>query len=562
MEIHGMLYWKGAKPMIIVSSDFEAMVKSGLYVDKTGLICDLISLCGTGSSIIVNRPRRFGKSLSVSMIDAFFNADKPHLASLFDGLEVSKNADALRLMHSHPVIRLSFSDISDTKAFDPILYLKSAIADQYSLFENVVVSKLTKRESDEYESILNLSAPWNFYLSALKKLTGFIHRATEKKPIVLIDEYDLLVEKYINKDEVGCVSSLKTIYSALLKDNPHLSFGFLTGVFSLAKGTLGSGLNNIPADNGIAALFKDNYFGFSEADVLGLLKKASVPASELPRLAENYGGYVYYGKRYFNPWSILSFIAARVYTPFWAITARDTLFSSLLQTHDGEKTIAALIRGEEIYTQLDFSVSYEDLHSSINNAMIYLFLAGYVSIRQVDFSTFVVRIPNKEARNAFELEIAKRYQDKDGLDSLAKLKEAFQKGEEKEIELFLKSYLLSALSYYDLSNEKNYQIVIGTLAALLFGDSIVKFEVIEGEGRCDISISPKNEGGFGCVLEIKHYKDAISSARLENGALSALRQIKKNDYLEELKARKANPLFAYGFAFHKKKVAITKEKIV
>ena len=548
--------------MEIGTSNFVFMLENGYYIDKSDILLDLFPKCDSGTSVIVNRPRRFGKTLMVSMIDTFFNQAYGDSSPYFEKLSIGK-VDCKRYMNKYPVLRISFADIPELDSYDPIVYLKNLISSLYLKFADVFRSlHKSEYEQTKYENIINLTADTTFYASALKELTRYIYESSGIKPIVLIDEYDLLVEKYFDNPNGECIRLLESMYNGLLKDNEYLNFGFLTGVFSLAKGTLGSGLNNIPADNGIIELFSDNYFGFSQEDVLFLLKQHNIDSSEIKKLKDYYGGYCYYKKEYYNPWSILSYLKSRIYTAYWAYTTRSDLFEKLLQIGEGiGEDFENLSNGDSVLNQFDFSISYEDLYKNANNIILYLYLAGYLTSRQIGFSTYKSRIPNLEVKNCFDMRVIDRYKDKTGLIKLYHLKESFILGKTDEIEAYVKEFLLSSFSYYDFSDEKNYQVLVGVLSAVLFDACVIKYEVISGKGRCDIMISPRNENEYGAVIEVKAYKNKITKDKLEKGAEKALKQIIDNEYVEELRSRNASPIYAFGFAFYKKNISVRKQMI-
>ncbi|MBQ9457958.1 MAG: AAA family ATPase [Bacilli bacterium] len=544
----------------IGTSNFRVVSQSDYYVDKTKMLVPLVQRSQSGSSLIINRPRRFGKSLAISMIETFFSDSIEHAEQYFQGLYIA-STNSMDAISSFPVIRLSFNDVVDTGDFDVKTYLKRLIANVYESFKPCVFPTLTEQERKDYESIISLGADDIASHRALKELTRYLARAKGKKPIVLIDEYDSILEKRGPADP-GIVF-FKAMLTALLKDNDNLGMGILTGVFSLAKGSLGSGLNNIPIDNGLAEILDENYFGFNEAEVLSLLHKYGFPNESLKALKEYYGGYRFYRGYYFNPWSIVNYLNSGIITGYWIDSARQSAFDSLLDfaVNGSKPLIDHLIEGKPIIGKFDFTISYEDVSKTIENTLLYLTMAGYLTICQIGFNDFSISIPNKETLSMFRRLYLVHYRDRVGLGKAYDIRNAFLGGDSERLAQLLHDFILSAMSYYDFNDEKNYQIMIGTIAGMLFDESIVKFEVIAGKGRCDLMISPLVKNQFGAVIEVKYYGSRQSATRLHEGASTALRQIKENDYLEELRIRGASPLYAYGIAFCKNNVDIVCEQI-
>ena len=549
-----------ASQISIGTSNFQVVSQADYYVDKTKMLETLMGKAQSGGSLIINRPRRFGKSLAISMIETFFSDEVRNASQYFRGLYIS-HIDTRNYLSAFPVIRLSFNDVAEVGEFDTAAYLRHIIAGVYSRFQARVSAVLNEKEASDYQAVIQREADSIVFYQALKNLTYYLTKATGKKPIVLIDEYDSVLEK--RRDDEAGVAFFKAMLAALLKDNDYLGLGILTGVFSLAKGSLGSGLNNIPVDNGLSQALDDNYFGFSEEEVRILLKKYHIPEEKLSELQDYYGGYRFYNRLYFNPWSIVNYLSSGIITGYWIDSARKSAFDSLLDfaTSGSKDLVDRLTSGEQIIGKFDFTISYEDVPASIENTLLYLAMAGYLTVTQLSFNDFALAIPNKETLSMFNRLYLAHYLDKPSLNKAYGMREAILKGDSERLAALLHDFILSGMSYYDFGDEKNYQIMVGTIAGILLDDSQVKFEVNAGIGRCDLMISPLGNNKFGAVIEIKYYKVRKSASRLHQGALTALRQIKENDYLEELRIRGASPLYAYGIAFCKNNVDIVCEQI-
>ena len=547
--------------MILGLSDFITLRNGGTYVDKTDIIDELAPLLQSSTSIIMNRPRRFGKSLMVSMLEAFFS-DELDSKMYFEGLKIAASNN-YSLLNQFPVIKLSFKNASTAEPSSMIRAIKMMLSEVYDHFATRLLHICDDRERAYFQSIISINADDTEYSHCLDVLSSLIYRATNKKPIILIDEYDAPIEaSYGSSSYHEVLTFLKALFIATFKDTPSYGFGFITGVFGIAKGTLGTGLNNIPVDSGPNSPLKKNYFGFTQEEVRQLCKANNISEEDCDRLESYYGGYRFLGESFYNPWSILNYLSTRSLFAFWGNSGSNKAFSKVVDvafSYDAELITCLLDDGVE--TQLDFTASYEDIDSSPEHILLYLILAGYLTLNQISFNKYYVFLPNQECKAAFADEIVSRYHDKAGARKIMRLKKALYQGDGQELVSFFSDFLLSSLSYYDFSDEKNYQIMVGTIAALLFDECIVKHEVIAGTGRCDIMISPLKEHAFGAVIEIKFVNARTSIQRLQGRAQTALNQIKKHLYAKELFVRNANPIMAYGFAFFKNNIAVKEEKL-
>ena len=547
--------------MLIGISDFKTQVEKGYYVDKTPILDELAARIDTSTGVIINRPRRFGKSLMLSMIDAFFNQRYDN-RELFASLAVSSSS-TMRYRNAFPVINLSFKNVAGANVEDVLPAFKTALADLYRSHQADVYGFLGAEQKRFYDAIVRGEATLSEYASSLHSLCSFVFAACGKKPIVLIDEYDAPIERVFDERSYGeVVDFLKALFVAAFKDVSDYSFAVLTGVFSITKGTLGSGLNNLPVDSAVSRCFSKNYFGFNEADMDRLCRDFAIPEPERENLRQYYGGYVFAGEEVYNPWSVLNYVESRDYATYWNMSGSNATFSKALGKSGlmSEETLLALLQeGQTVH--LDPSSSYDTIYSSSSNLILYLVMAGYFTLRKDGLADYFVYPPNLETRYAFLEEIKKKYRDQDGLNRIAGIRLAFLRGDADRLASQIKNVLLSSLSYYDFTSEKNYRIMVGTMLALAFSDCRCKCEVIAGTGRCDILIQNRSSGTFGAVIEIKYHASPVSATRLLASAERALSQIEKKDYLDELIHADAKPIYAYGFAFMKNKVAVQSKKI-
>lgn len=546
--------------MIIGQSDFKIQKEKGYYIDKTLFIEELLERLNTSTGFIINRPRRFGKSLMLSMIDYFFN-EKYDSKVLFKDLEISKTK-AIEYLNKFPVIKLSFKNPANNYEGDVVSQLKENISSLYRDFKNDIYNQLNEQNRNKFDLFCSNCLDVNFS-DSLSFLIKSIYKVKKEKPIILIDEYDAPIEKAFGTNEFENVSSfLKSLFVNAFKDSTDFNFLIMTGVFSISKGTLASGLNNIPIDNGLTKVLKRNYFGFTNEDMHKIKEKYFLSDDEVNKLYEYYGGYNFFGEEVFNPWSILNYLNTRSFDDYWTGSASNDTFGKIVSKSKisyEEEFIKILSEGKIV--NLNSSVSYETIDDSFENVIFYFILAGYLRAEKIDLGLYFVDCPNIETRFAITNEIKKNYKDQNGISKLVELKLAFKNGDAEKIKNLITTYILSSLSYYDFANEKNYQIMIGTLVSLLFSECRVKFEVISGTGRCDIMVSPKSPKSFGAVIEIKYNKTRLSTTRLKESSEAALKQIIDNEYTNELLSTDSKPVYAFGFAFMKNKVEVASKKI-
>jgi hypothetical protein len=420
---------------------------------------------------------------------------------------------------------------------------------------------LSDDDKNYFMSIVKKNADDVDFTSSLRKLSHLLSLFYKKRVIILLDEYDAPIEcDRVNEFYQDSISFFRPFYGEALKGNDDLRFAVVTGVLQVAKESLFSGLNNLLV-NSITGSGFDQYFGFTEKETNDLLSYYG-KGDRVLEAKTWYGGYRFGETAMFNPWSILSFARFGVLEPYWTNTGENSVLGELIGKSD-ERTLSSLnevLSGGTVFVNVDTSINYREMSFTKDALFSFLVATGYLScIERVDGTTFKVALPNKEVDEAFEREIKTRFIPLEKNDYYFSLRDAFLSGDSKRLSKCVEYVILSSFSSFDFSDEKNYQVLALTMSAIFFDECIVKSAVNEGNGRCDIMISPKNEGGIGSVIEIKHYKSKTSTTRLELESKKALAQIKERDYVEELKARKASKIFLYGMAFSQKNVAITSE---
>ena len=544
--------------------DFKTLVSNGVYVDKTEIIDEILRKKENGEVIVASRPRRFGKSLMLSMLNTFFdeNDDAGHY---FDGLSISKK-DTFKYHNSVPTLNLSFKNAESTSIDAIFSHVRDVILtafDEYN--DHDYEAFLTKQEQSCVREILSKSSDYSSLENALYILIKLKSSKSKRKCYVFIDEYDLPIFSscLINEDNtIG--SFFKHFYNAGLKGNNYLGFALLTGVMNSAKDSLSSGLNNVTLDNGLYTAFSKEYFAFNEEEVIALSKKCGEEI-DINELVHWYGGYSFYEKKHFNPWSVVSFLASKqMFLVYWASTGSSAMIYNILKenTHFDASLLLRLMSGDGIEMSSDFSISFVDMNHSLQGALVEFCALGYLTASYDRESKRIkATIPNKEILQVFQNEINNRFIGITRQSAfIQSMRDAIINGDAKTISIGLER-ILSALSTDYFSDESRYQVIMLVIANLTMEDYLVREEMPSGIGISDILILPKKTNLPGAIIEVKTLKARSSEDRLKKSANSALTQIKEKDYGEILRSYGAKPILYYGISCAGKKAAVVLEKV-
>ena len=532
------------------------------YVDKTGLIKEIIDK-SFSSSILLTRPRRFGKTLAVSMLECFFDLCRDSSA-LFSDLEIGKNKDLIeKYMNAYPVIRLNMKDIFGRDENEITDCIIDKITLLFRKFDYLVQSPyLSTGEKEEYAAIAERNAKPYLLFSSLQRLSLFLYKHHQKKVVLLIDEYDCPIEKAYEK---GCYERImefvKPIYSSALKGNDALLFGFVTGVLQIGKESLFSGLNNLMIASVNDSFLRD-YFGFNEKEINSLISYYDLPI-ESKDLFNWYGGYgLSTGEELCNPWSILNYAFTKIKDCYWVNTGSNDILSDVFSKKDLQTLPLDLIGVKIANLNTIKEVNYKTFQNNGMSLLSFLIQTGYVTVERRD-GHYWTRIANEEVRIIFYDEIIQFGKTNGEFDKAKQLRKALLEANNKRIGEILEEYVLYSFSYYDLKEEKDYQNLTTGILAILFEEYHVKSEVNVGAGRCDIQMLPKEKGIPGILLEFKHSKSekAPSKTNLMKMAENAVIQIKKQDYLEEMRKFGVEIIYLYGLGVHGKKAEISFEEV-
>lgn len=534
--------------------NFKMMIdKSAYYVDKTNFIEDVLN----EQVVLYTRPRRFGKTLNMSMLYYFFSIKEKENAYLFDDLNISKNKDALKVQNKYPTIFISLKEMKNL-TFDA----------QISSFSNVIYELLEKnleilssdQLSDTTKDILNKlhnrSSCIEDLKISLRVITNALYTYYQQKVIVLIDEYDVpLQAAYQNNYYEEMVEFLRSVFSSALKTNDALEKGVMTGCLRISKESIFTGLNNFTAYS-VLNNISSEFFGFTELEVKQLLKDYNL-SEKMDEVKEWYDGYQFGNKEIYNPWSTLMYVKNITqdvsFKPisFWANTSGNDLVVKYIQNGDKKlrKEFDVLMSGQSLIKYIKPELTYREM-DNINNIYSFLLLTGYLKvIKDRGENQYELIIPNKEVYEIYKQSFMSYFEDY----TTSKKNELYQElvdGDAKKVNLLLNDILLRSISYFDNQESFYHGFLVG-----LLNDYEVVSNRESGNGRFDVCVLPENILGTVVLIECKY---SISEDDLIDDAKEGARQIVEKKYLEEHRFKKYENAVGYGISFYKKQCYVVK----
>lgn len=534
--------------------NFKTMIdKSAYYVDKTNFIEDVLN----EQVVSYTRPRRFGKTLNMSMLYYFFSIKEKENSYLFDGLNISKNKDALKHQNKYPTIFISLKE------------MKNLIFDaQISSFSNVIYELLEKnleilssdQLSDTTKDILNKlhnrSSSVEDLKISLRVITNALYTYYQQKVIVLIDEYDVpLQAAYQNNYYEEMVEFLRSVFSSALKTNDALEKGVMTGCLRISKESIFTGLNNFTAYSVLNNISSES-FGFTELEVKQLLKDYNL-SEKMDEVKEWYDGYQFGNNEIYNPWSTLMYVKNITqdvsFKPisFWANTSGNDLVVKYIQNGDKKlrKEFDLLMNGQSLIKYIKPELTYREM-DNINNIYSFLLLTGYLKvIKDRGENQYELVIPNKEVYEIYKQSFMTYFEDYT-TSRKGELYQEFVDGDAKKVNLLLNDILLRSISYFDNQESFYHGFLVG-----LLNDYEVVSNKESGNGRFDVCVLPENILGTIVLIECKH---SISEDDLIDDAKEGARQIVEKKYLEEHRFKKYENVIGYGISFYKKQCYVVK----
>ena len=536
--------------------DFERIINEDYYyVDKTMLIEEL--LINRAPVTLFTRPRRFGKTLNMSMIKYFFDVkNKEENKKLFENLKIS-NSEYMSEQGKYPVIFISLKDLKGNSWKENFILIKKYIKNIYMEFYNLK-DKLNPIFKNDFEKIVmeKEDADW---LYALKNLSNYLYEYYGEKAIILIDEYDAPIINAFDKGYYNeAINFFQTFYSSALKTNNSLKYGILTGITRIIKEGIFSGLNNLKVDTILNKKYSE-YFGLLEGEVIEMLDYFGMKY-KIEEVKEWYNGYLFGESEVYNPWSIVNYIDNGEIKAYWANVSGNTLLENMLN-HAGESVYEDLKRftdGESIEKYISDGTTIKSLLSNDDEIWQLLLYSGYLTKdekqeKESDSNVYNLKIPNKEIRKYFGNMFLNRFFGTEVKTNI--LIKALEGGDIKKFEETLGEIMINMLSHFDLDKEmeKIYQVFMIGLVGFLMG----KYEIISndesGYGRYDLAMIPIKSNEKAYLMEFKISK---TKKGMEESAEKALKQIDEKKYDTKLRARGIKNILKIGIAFYGKEVKV------
>jgi len=539
------------KKIPIGIDDFKKIRENSYYyIDKTNFIEEIGK--NVGKTLLFTRPRRFGKTLNMSMLKYFFDIkNKEENKKLFQNLYIEKS-DFFEEQGAYPVVYISLKGIKADTWESSFFLIKSLISNIYNEFE-YIREKLNESQLDSFNKIW-LKKDDGEYRNALKNLTSFLYEYYKKEVILLIDEYDSpLINAYEHGYYDEAIVFFQVFYGEALKTNPYLRMGIMTGIIRVIKAGIFSDLNNLKVYSILEKEYSD-FYGFTQEEVEKALKNFNIEY-ELPEVKAWYDGYRFGNSDVYNPWSILNFIQSEELRAYWIETSGNFLINDILKN--------VSIETIEILEHLFNGISMEENISGNSDLSVLmgedeiwelLLFSGYLTIDEKIGESYediyTLRLPNREVKEFFR----KKFIDINfGESTFRKSMEALKKNNIKDFEKYLQNILLKSTSFHDTKSEIFYHGLILGMMFYLDRDYIVKSNEESGLGRYDVSIEPRNKNNRAYILEFKVTKNEED---LEKESKEAIEQIISKKYDTSLKERGVKEIVFLGIAFCSKLVKV------
>lgn len=546
------------KSLPIGVSDFKLATTGYYYVDKTLMIRDFLDKKPMVS--LFTRPRRFGKTLNMDMLRVFFEKTNEDTSVYFKDKQIWQCGDYYtKHQGRYPVIFLTFKDVKSMTWEETFQKIRRLISLEFIRHNELETSSvLTAYEKEQYHLLAGDSGDEVDCQMGLQLLSLLLHKHYRRECIIIIDEYDTPIQQgHTCNFYPEIVNFMRNFFSGGLKDNPHLAFGFLTGILRVAKESIFSGMNNLKTysilDDGYSS-----YFGFTEKEVKDMLRYYGKD-DKYNELSEWYDGYRFGNTEIFNPWSVINYISDNCFPKaFWQSTGSNEIIGEIIQTATPEitKDLYKLLCGEKIAAYIDTGVIYPEVQNNPYSIYSFLLVAGYLKVANIypqSDGNFMcdVAIPNKEITFVYEKEVLNRTNQ----NSLAiSISQAIFSKDTQKLQALLEDFMVKSISSIDGANEGFYHGMMLGLCAILGNRYKIRSNRESGLGRFDIQLMPLTKGMPGFIFEFKHTKDEHTD--LSALADSALQQIEAKKYDTELRDNGVNSIISIGIAFRGKSAVV------
>ncbi|MEG2290507.1 MAG: AAA family ATPase [Clostridium sp.] len=545
-------------------SDFKKIIDTNSYfIDKTLIVKEFLE--DTGEIVLVPRPRRFGKTLNMSILRCFLEKSTEDTSYLFKGLNIEKETEIMKKQGSFSLIYLTFKDDKHNSFKKFIDVFSHKVSSLYGSFKYLLES-IDDIEKEYFNNILYRKSSVGELEISLLKLTEYINKVTKEKVIILIDEYDTPIhaghfENYYNE----IIGFMRNFLSAALKDNVNIEKAMLTGILRVAKESIFSGMNNLK----VYTLLSEEYskfFGFTEEEISSVLEDFNC-IDEVNEFKSWYNGYKFGSETIYNPWSVLYYLSERVreFKPYWVNTADDKIIKSLLAegTEEIKVGLENLYNGGYVESEINEDVVMSELSMDKNNLWSFLLLSGYLNPiekrKENDIFKYKLAVPNIEIKTMYKRVIEKWFCEGFISNDFTNMLKALVIGEVELFEEYFSDYVLKSFSYFDISGENPERVyhafILGMLVSLDKTHEIISNRE-SGLGRYDVSLIPKvYTEKPGIIMEFKSIK-INSKMTLEKGMENAIKQINNKLYDTELKTRGVENIIKIALVFKGKEVFI------
>lgn len=546
------------KSLPIGVSDFKLATTGYYYVDKTLMIRDFLDKKPMVS--LFTRPRRFGKTLNMDMLRVFFEKTNEDTSVYFKDKQIWQCGDYYtKHQGQYPVIFLTFKDVKSMTWEETFQKIRRLISLEFIRHNELETSSvLTAYEKGQYHLLAKDSGDEVDCQMGLQLLSLLLHKHYGRECIIIIDEYDTPIQQgHTCNFYPEIVNFMHNFFSGGLKDNPHLAFGFLTGILRVAKESIFSGMNNLKTysilDDGYSS-----YFGFTEKEVKDMLRYYGKD-DKYDELSEWYDGYRFGNTEIFNPWSVINYISDNCFPKaFWQSTGSNDIIGEIIKTATPEITedLYKLLCGEKIAAYIDTGVIYPEVQNNPYSIYSFLLVAGYLKVANIypqSDGNFMcdVAIPNKEITFVYEKEVLNRTNQ----NSLAiSISQAIFSKDTQKLQSLLEDFMVKSISSIDGANESFYHGMMLGLCAILGNRYKIRSNRESGLGRFDIQLMPLTKGMPGFIFEFKHTKD--EHIDLSALADSALQQIEAKKYDTELRDNGVTSIIRIGIAFRGKSAVV------
>ena len=549
-------------PLPIGVSNYCLASSEYYYIDKTMMLKDFID--ERPMVTLFTRPRRFGKTLNMDMMRTFFEKSDKDTSVYFRDKKIWFCGQKYRdYQGKYPVIFLTFKDVKFNTWEETFIAIRDIFAKETQRHEELRISdKCDEYSRKIYENLAGGKANEVELASALLDLSAMLHRHYGIAPIIIVDEYDTPIQQGYKEgyyDKI--IQFMRNLFSGGFKDNPHLSFGFLTGILRVAKESIFSGMNNLSINSVLDNKYSA-YFGFTADEVKEMAEYYGV-ADKYEEICEWYDGYRFGKTDIFNPWSVVNYFSNECEPrPFWVSTGSNDIIGEVLAEADEEiyHRLTSLVNGGTVTTFIDTGVIYPQIRSNPSTIYSFLLVTGYLKVLKTtpsfngDFMCEVA-LPNREIALVYNKEILQRLEKMIPQATAIAIQEAIFSGDNKKLKTQIQKLLTQSVSSFDTAGENFYHGFMLGLCALL-GGTYVTSNRESGNGRYDIQLKPVRKELPGILIELKAEKDC-SDEKLKKLSETALQQINEKKYDTELVSAGIKVIYKYGVAFSGKRVEVT-----